>query len=309
MTEKALTIYCHCSYYQIVPDSVKSQVLDAIKAAGVKFEAVPDLCRMCARRDPRLRQWASAGALAIFACYPRAVRWLFHAGGAPLPKEGVEFVNMRNATVEEMVRSLDEDAMTAATAGEVRLEKEGDWIPWFPVIDYDRCENCKQCFGFCLFGVYELCEDGRVEVRNPANCKTNCPACARACPSSAIIFPKYADAPINGDEVAEEVSRGTEAKANLTELLGGDVYDAIRRRSRGGARFSAGAEAGAEPSQQHKSSTMKELQEKLAIPPEVLASLSPAEMAGLRTKAAKQDRSNAQPSSKSSQPAERRNDD
>src|SRR2546422_3501427 len=32
--------------------------------------------------------------------------------------------------------------------------KHGEWKPWFPVIDYDRCTNCMQCLSFCLFGVY-----------------------------------------------------------------------------------------------------------------------------------------------------------
>jgi ferredoxin len=36
-----------------------------------------------------------------------------------------------------------------------------------------------------------LDEGGKVEVRNPDSCKTGCPACARICPQSAIMFPLY----------------------------------------------------------------------------------------------------------------------
>jgi len=291
-----LLIYCHCAYYQVIPDSVKAAVLNAIKAAGVEFEAVPDLCRMCAKRDPRLKDWANAESLRIFACYPRAVRWLFHAGGAPLPPQGVEFVNMRTGQAEEMVSLLRHRQIRDKATDEIRLEKEGDWIPWFPVIDYDRCKNCKQCLGFCLFGVYELSENDRVEVRNPANCKTNCPACARACPNSAIIFPKYSEGPINGDEVKEQASQDKESKADLADLLSGDVYNTIRKRGKGGKRFSAGADAPEKADLSGKSSSLKELQEKLAIPPEVLASLSPAEMIGIRKRAAEKKRRNARQS-------------
>jgi ferredoxin len=46
--------------------------------------------------------------------------------------------------------------------------------------------------------------DDRVRVMNPANCKNNCPACARNCPSEAIIFPKYGRSPINGGAEQEE---------------------------------------------------------------------------------------------------------
>ena len=272
MAEKALTIYCHCAYYDLVRPEVKSEVLDAIKAGGGEFEAVPDLCRLCAEGDPRLKEWAKAESLRIFACYPRAVKWLFAAGGAPLRDEGVEFINMRTGKVEEIVSSLNAEVRVGEAPREVQLEKSGDWVPWFPVIDYDRCQNCKQCFGFCLFGVFQVSEDDKVEVRNPANCKTNCPACAKACPHSAIIFPKYSDGPVNGDEPDEPVHE-QEAKVGLGDLLGGDPYGAIRKRGKGAERFSAGAKAGA--------SGFKDMQERLGIPADVLSSLSPAELAGI----------------------------
>lgn len=302
-----MLIYCHCAYYQIIPDSVKTSVLNAIKAAGVEFEAVPDLCRMCAKRDPRLKDWASVEPLRIFACYPRAVRWLFYAAGAPLPPQGVEFVNMRIGDLDSQIsnfkleisdsRPHDRDLHLKSEISNVKSEvRAGGWIPWFPVIDYDRCENCKQCLGFCLFGVYELSDGDKVEVRNPANCKTNCPACARACPNSAIIFPKYGEGPINGDEVKERASQDKESKADLADLLSGDVYNTIRKRGKGGKRFSAGADAAEKVGLSGKSSSLKELQEKLAIPPEVLASLSPAEMIGIRKRAAEKTRRNARQS-------------
>jgi NAD-dependent dihydropyrimidine dehydrogenase PreA subunit len=65
------------------------------------------------------------------------------------------------------------------------------WKPWFPVIDYDRCTNCMQCLSFCLFDVYGVSEDNKIQVQNNDNCKTNCPACSRVCPEVAIMFPKY----------------------------------------------------------------------------------------------------------------------
>ena len=34
---------------------------------------------------------------------------------------------------------------------------------------------------------------GRVSVAQPDNCKPGCPACARVCPASAIIFPECSD--------------------------------------------------------------------------------------------------------------------
>jgi len=102
-------------------------------------------------------------------------------------------------------------------------------VPWFPVIDYDRCSGCLQCKKFCLFGVFAEGEEGETVVLNPASCKTNCPACARICPETAIIFPKYAAAPINGsDEIVPEA--GEQSRVDLKTLLQGDLYEALRNR-------------------------------------------------------------------------------
>ena len=60
-----------------------------------------DLCEMSARRDPAQKQLADTGANKVAACNPRAVKWLFAAAGAPLPKEGCEVINMRVQSADE----------------------------------------------------------------------------------------------------------------------------------------------------------------------------------------------------------------
>jgi NAD-dependent dihydropyrimidine dehydrogenase PreA subunit len=153
---------------------------------------------------------------------------------------------MRVDRTEKIISSLLQDARYKTQDSRLGTHnsklKTEDWIPWFPVIDYDLCKNCKQCFNFCLFGVYELTEQGKVQVKNPANCKTNCPACARMCPNSAIMFPKYTDSPINGDAVDEKALEAEKTKINLKEFMDGNVYDAIRRHSEKGRRFSKNRE-------------------------------------------------------------------
>lgn len=101
-------LYCHCAYAQVVPKEVKHEVLERLAAAGVSFDAVPDLCEMSARRDPKLRELAAAedGTVRIAACYPRAVRWLFGAAEVALPESGVEILNMRVAPAKEIVTAL-----------------------------------------------------------------------------------------------------------------------------------------------------------------------------------------------------------
>ena len=102
----ARVLYCHCAYAKVVPPEVKAEVLRKLSESGAAFDAVPDLCDMSARNDPALKRVAESGCVRIAACYPRAVKWLFHAAGAPLPREGVEVLNMRTQSAEEVVRRL-----------------------------------------------------------------------------------------------------------------------------------------------------------------------------------------------------------
>lgn len=103
-------VYCRCAYAKVVPEAVKDEVLARLDASGAAFEAVPDLCALSAAKDASLKRLAASPELVVAACFPRAVRWLFHAGGAPLPAEGVRVLNMRETSAEEVVRGLLEPA-------------------------------------------------------------------------------------------------------------------------------------------------------------------------------------------------------
>jgi len=61
---------------------------------------------MSARKDPVLKRIAGAGEVKIAACFPRAVKWLFHAAGAPLADNEVEVFNMREQDADEIVPLL-----------------------------------------------------------------------------------------------------------------------------------------------------------------------------------------------------------
>ena len=105
MSAEDRILYCHCAYANVVPKEVKTEVLRRLTDSGVAFDAVADLCEMSARNDPCLQNLAGGG-LKIAACYPRAVRWLFHAAGAPLPAEGVTVLNMREERAEAVSEAL-----------------------------------------------------------------------------------------------------------------------------------------------------------------------------------------------------------
>jgi hypothetical protein len=108
-------LYCHCAYANVVPKATKEEVLRRLTESGLPFDAVPDLCELTAKKDPCLKELA-AGSVKIAACYPRAVKWMFSGAGAPLPAEGVEILNMRTDTPEQVVAALLGEPPPEATA-------------------------------------------------------------------------------------------------------------------------------------------------------------------------------------------------
>jgi len=302
-------VFCSCGYYDIIPRASREQILAALgrnaiscvstmssmgpRQDGVVVEVVSDLCGLAANRDPRLKNWADGAPLTIVACFPRAIRWLFHAAGAPLPDGQARILNMRTQSPEEIIPQLikdygllmiEEESAASANHQSSIINHQSPWVPWFPVIDYDRCRNCKECLNFCLFGVYALSDEGRVEVRKPSGCKTNCPACARMCPNKAIVFPKYADAHINGDEipaVTENSSHDANPQSAIRNPQSDDLLERIRQHSSARKRFSKPAD-GQSPAR--ACPTLDSLRRELGIPEDVLTSLTPAELQQINAK-------------------------
>src|SRR5213594_2417998 len=79
MTPPPRILYCNCTYAQVVPKEVKEAVL---------------------------KKLSEAGAVKIAACYPRAVKWLFHAAQADLPVEATEVLNMRVQNADDVCAAL-----------------------------------------------------------------------------------------------------------------------------------------------------------------------------------------------------------
>ncbi|QNN25457.1 ferredoxin family protein [Planctomycetales bacterium ZRK34] len=139
----------------------------------------------------------------------------------------LHLLHLTDTDDQAVVQQIDQ------TLGEldVAVNQPGQWKPWFPVIDYSRCTNCMQCLSFCLFGVYGVDADNKIQVQNNDNCKTDCPACSRVCPEVAIMFPKYSQGPINGDQIREDDLKREAMKVDISSLLGGDIYAQLKQRS------------------------------------------------------------------------------
>ena len=188
----------------------------------------------------------------------------------------VFFAEVDGLSADDVVARVDGMHATAGTS------PRAAWKPWFPVIDYSRCTNCMQCLTFCLFDVYGVSKDKKIEVRSPTNCKTDCPACSRVCPEVAILFPKYKGGPINGDEVRDADIHREKMKVDISALLGGDIYAALRQRSvEAKNRFSR--ERDEKRALDERRKCLTKLQQDLGIPPEVLAALPSMDQIQTRT--------------------------
>jgi Pyruvate/2-oxoacid:ferredoxin oxidoreductase delta subunit len=151
---------------------------------------------------------------AVLLCWlhPRPAYWLLHRHGIVGDERSIlnlhGFADVESAWLaasrlaQDGARSRSKDKAAAEDhdfASHPMAAGKAIKPRWYPVIDGSRCAQCQHCLQFCLFGVYELDAEGKVQVRRPDQCKPGCPACSRVCPQSAIMFPLYEkDAAIAG---------------------------------------------------------------------------------------------------------------
>lgn len=188
-------------------DGTRRKVEDGLASLlaerGVSVLIIPHIYDLSATEGAGAKLASLPGPVVVASwLHPRAAEWTLRCLGFRGQARCISLAACE--TPDSCVSATMHFVSTGNARGVIEEIFEETRDRWYPVIDFSRCNSCGQCAEFCLFGVFDLCGDGKPVVKNPANCKPGCPACARVCPAGAIIFPLYeGDEAIAGAVVTE----------------------------------------------------------------------------------------------------------
>jgi len=212
---------CGCEKDGKIEKESVQKLIETLEEKNIGFTYIEDMCGTILKNPDDLESLYTAEDAVVFGCQARAMQHLVDNTGRRNEELATEYLHIDDEK-EELISSLE-----SGTGEPLKIKYSDDWKPWYPVIDYERCNGCRKCLNFCLFSVYSVEDDGSVVVSASANCKDMCPACARVCPQNAIIFPKHAESPIDGGEGDGSENEKTDI---LEQIQNDDVYSVLSAR-------------------------------------------------------------------------------
>ncbi|WP_282126576.1 ATP-binding protein [Marinifilum flexuosum] len=212
---------CGCEKDGKIEKESVQKLIETLEEKNIGFTYIEDMCGTILKNPDDLESLYTAEDAVVFGCQARAMQHLVDNTGRRNEELATEYLHIDDEK-EELISSLE-----SGTGEPLKIKYSDEWKPWYPVIDYERCNGCRKCLNFCLFSVYSVEDDGTVVVSASANCKDMCPACARVCPQNAIIFPKHAESPIDGGDGDGSENKKTDI---LEQIQNDDVYSVLSAR-------------------------------------------------------------------------------
>lgn len=230
--QKKHILFCNCQGTRIPQETLRG-IMKHLEQLPARITVFSDLCGVAATNMDSVSEILEDNTeyLAV-GCYPRTMKLLFEQDGAVSRKnisfDHINLIETSYGIAKELIDIFQGNSAGVAIRKEIKSEP--GWQSWYPVIDYSRCTACGQCADFCLFGVYNKSPE-KITVVNPKGCKDQCPACARICPSAAIIFPKYKHGgAVGGSDDIDEIAELQRQTRDIESILGDDIYLALQKR-------------------------------------------------------------------------------
>ncbi len=227
-------IFCNCRE-GIISEDVFNTINAYITGLPVTVARISDLCGVMAlKRNDLAELFTNNTEHLVIGCHSRTMHLLLDqlsetTGHKPVFSH-IDLIDRSLDEAKEQIKTFLDNSEEKAVIND--LENDSGWPSWYPVIDYARCTACGQCADFCLFGVYEK-TGTQIKVVKPQGCKNNCPACARICPSVAIIFPKYKNGgAISGTDNIDEQTEMRRQSEDIRTNVGNDIYQVLQERKK-----------------------------------------------------------------------------
>jgi Pyruvate/2-oxoacid:ferredoxin oxidoreductase delta subunit len=160
---KSKIVICTCSNRNKIENTTIESVIELLKTKDVQIVEIQDLCSEAIADNSQIHDLIKNAH--IMACSEKAVKAI------------LSYMNIDNqldikGMLSESLNDINRYIQETFRYGLSQHEKIKSSDSWNPFIDKAICNDCGQCYEFCIFKVYAKDENGKIVISNPQACKT-----------------------------------------------------------------------------------------------------------------------------------------